>query len=330
MVHFEVDPDSLTAAAEVARRQRGHVAGVSGYIDSTCSRFDAFSGVLKIFEGSYRETVHNAQQGMASSRTVADKVGEAFRACRDDYLESDRSSHTVFRKLFGDEMALPPYEAPGSGATVPGGPSCPAGQKPPDDDEPFGLAKLPPWMSKPLDRVVPGDPSTLPPWMHPQQAAQDGVLGYLRDKRTEQLYLHYRAEGMTPAEALSHAHSNVDSVADGINYDQMGRRADAAYDDAYDRAIADGRSPDEARDLARDAASDQFSADAADRHQRHEVLSTAGTYKGAYDEVASTVDNVQDIVKGAEQLHETTDDLGDYDDYEGTPEDRSAQDWANR
>jgi hypothetical protein len=331
MVHFEVDPDSLTAAAEVARRQHGHVGAVSDYIDSTCSRFDAFSGVLTIFEGNYRDTVTNAKQGMQASKKVAEKVAGAFTDCKHDYLESDRSSHSVFVKLFGDEMALPPYVAPGSGDTTPGGPVCPAGATPPGEDgEPFGLKKLPPWMSEPFNRVAPADPSTLPPGLSPRTYLKDQVLKHVRDAQTRHDYLEYRAQGMTPAEALSHAQRDVDSVSDGRVYDQLQQRQSDAYEQARDAALADGRSPAEARQAGQDAADDQRQADSTDYHHRQDVLDTAGTYKGAYEQASDVVSNATDVVKGIEQIQETGDDLEDYDDYEDQPEDQSAQTWAQR
>jgi hypothetical protein len=329
MVHFQVDPDSLTAAAEVARRQHDHVGAVSDYIDSACSRFDAFSGVLNLFEGNYRDTVHNAQQGMRSSQKVADTVAEMLAACRHDYLESDRSSHRTFVQLFGDEMALPPYVAPGSGDSTPGGPASPAGTVPPGEDgEPFGLQKLPAWMSEPFNRVAPGDPNTLAPGLSPRTYAKDKVLEHVRDAQTRHDYLAYRSQGMTPAEALSHAQRDVDSVADGHVYDSLQDRQAGAYTRAYDDAIADGRSRAEATQAGQDAANDQRQSDSTDYHHRQDVLSTAGTYKGAYDQVTDVVAGVNDVVEGAEQLHETGEDLDEYDDYEDRPEDRSAQSWA--
>lgn len=329
MVHFQVDPDSLTAAAEVAGRQHDHVGAVSDYIDTACSRFDAFSGVLNIFEGSYRDTVRNAQQGMQASKKVADKVAETFTACKHDYLESDRSSHRVFVKLFGDEMALPPYTAPGSGDTTPAGPVCPAGGVPPGEDgEPFGLEKLPPWMSEPFNRVAPGDPNTLAPGLSPRTYAKDKVLEYVRDVQTRHDYLEYRSQGMTPAEALSHARGDVDSVADGHVYDSLQDRQAGAFTRAYDDAIADGRSPAEATQAGHDAAGDQRQSDSTDHRHRQDVLTTAGTYKGAYDQAANVVAGVNDVVKGVEQLHETGEDLDEYGDYEDQPEDHTAQSWA--
>ncbi len=330
MTHFEVDPDSLTAAGEVARRQADHVEATASYIGSVCSRFDAFSGVLSLFLGNYQETVETAQQGMTDSRRVADKVERCFTQSREAYLDSDLAAHKIFEKLFGDEMALPPYVAPGSGSTAPGGPYAPAGQQPADGEEtdPFSLPGLPPYVDKPLNRVIPGDPSTLPPWMDPGQAAKDGLLETIRDERTRDAYRDYREEGMTPAEALSHARRNPDSVADGHNYDRMMANQQQAYDNAYDGAIADGRTPDEARTAGNDAASAQHSGDARDHTNRQDILNGAGTYKGGYDEVRNTIDNVNDLVEGAQQLDETVHDTQDYNDYENQPEDESAQEWA--
>ncbi len=330
MTHFEVDPDSLTAAGEVASRQHDHIAATGSYIGSVCSRFDAFSGVLSLFLGNYQETVETAQQGMTDSRTVADKVERSFTQSREAYLDSDLAAHKIFQKLFGDEMALPPYVAPGSGSTAPGGPYAPAGQPPVGDgkDDPFSLPGLPPYADKPLNRMIPGDPSTLPPWMDPGQAAKDAVLETIRDERTREAYLENRENGMTPEQALSQARRTPDSVADGHNYDRMMANQQQAYDNAYDTAIADGQTPSEARDAGNDAASAQHSGDARDHTNRQEILNGAGTYKGAFDEVRNTVDNVNDLVDGAQQLDETIDDTHEYTDYENQPDDESAQEWA--
>lgn len=331
MVHFEVDPDSLIAAGKVADRQLDHVARVQGYIGDVCSRTDAFSGVLQIFLGSYQETLEHAGKGMRDSQTVAGKVRDAFDACSEQYVAGDRAAYKTFHKLFGDEMALPPYVAPGSGQTTPGGPTSTPGVRGADpDDEPSKLPKAPPWLNDPFDRVVPGEKTELPPWLDPKAAAKDKILLTLHTRADYDEYTALRAQGYTAEQAQDLVRPDVSTIADTYVHDQMESRRQEAYQNAYDQAILDGKSPSEARGAANDAAAEQHHGDAVDHQHRGDILDAAGTYKGAYDQTAALVDHTQSIVEHTEQLDETVDDLHDYDDYESQDEDRSAQDWANR
>ena len=308
MVHFEVDPDSLTAAAEVAGRQHDHVGAVSDYIDGACSRFDAFSGVLNIFEGNYRDTVHNAQQGMQASKKVADKVAETFTACRHDYLESDRSSHRVFVKLFGDEMALPPYAAPGQRrhhARRPGLPrrrrparrgrrAVRAGEAAAVDERPV----------QPRRTRRPEHAAARPVAAHLRQGQGAGVRPRRADAADD--YLDYRSQGMTRGEALSHAQRDVDSVADGRVYDSMQDRQAEALTQAYDDAITDGKSPDEARQAGHDAASDQRQADSVRPPEPPRRPRRGRHLQGRLRPGLRRDRQRQRLVEDVEQLHETT------------------------
>ena len=331
MVRFEVDPDSLVAAGEVADRQLDHISRVQGYIGDVCSRTDAFSGVLQIFLGSYQETLEHAGKGMRDSQTVAGKVRDAFDACSEQYVAGDRAAYKTFHKLFGDEMALPPYVAPGSGQTTPGGPTSTPGAPGTDrDDDSSKLPKTPPWLNDPFDRVVPGEKTELPPWLDPRAAAKDKVLLTLHTKADYDEYIALRAQGYTAEQAQDMVRPDVNTIADTYVHDRMESRRQAAYQSAYDQAILDGKSPSEARDAAGDAAAQQHHGDAVDHQHRGDILDAAGTYKGAYDQTAALIDHTQSIVEHTEQLDETVEDLHDYDDYESQDEDRSAQDWASR
>jgi hypothetical protein len=342
MTELYVDPDGLTAVAEVARRQHDHVGRVTDYISSTCGRFDAFSGVLNIFEGSYRSTVTSALDGMRDGQTIATKVEETVTACRNDYLDTDREAYEEMKGLFGDMDGFPPYEPPGSGRTTPEGPlsSPPPPGSAPEDDDPFSLPSPPPYVDGPLGRVLPGPDDTVPGVLDPTGAAKEAAVDAHRQHQVEQRYLEYRAQGMTPAEATAAATRDADDIARQHVDDTTRARTESAYDDAYrsayDDARAQGRTEDEARDAARDAgqgaAQDQNRADTEETRQRRDVSDAAGTYKGAYDTVNETIGGVQDLVDGTQQLEETTEDLGDYDDYEdsGASSDRSAQDWGRR
>jgi hypothetical protein len=333
MVHFEVDPDSLVAAAEVADRQVGHVARTGAYIEDVCGRTGAFSGVLRLFLGSYESALDHARTGMRDSQTVAGKVRDSFRACSEAYVASDRAAHSTFEKVFGDEMSLPPYVAPGSGRTAPGGPSGGPGAAGdgPEDGDPVGLPSAPPWVDEPLGRVVPG-PKTddLPPWLDPRTAAKDAVVRSLHTRADYDAYRALREQGYTAEQAQNLVRPSVEDVADTHVYEQTQARGQQAYDDAYDRAVRDGRSADEAQRLASDARAQQHSDDALDHRTRAGAVDALGTYKGAYDQVSGLVEHTGSIVEHGQQLEETTDDLGDYDDYEDGAEDRSAQDWATR
>ena len=331
MVRFEVDPDSLVAAGKVADRQLDHISRIQGYIGDVCSRTDAFSGVLQIFLGSYRETLEHAGKGMRDSQTVAGKVRDAFDACSEQYVAGDRAAYKTFQKLFGDELALPPYVAPGSGQTTPGGPTSAPGAPGTDPhDDPSKLPKAPPWLNDPFDRVVPGEKTELPPWLDPRAAAKDKVLLTLHTRADYDEYTALRAQGYTAEQAQDMVRPDVNTTADTYVHDLMESRRQEAYQSAYDQAILDGKSPSEARDAADDAAAEQHHGDAVDHQHRGDVLDAAGTYKGAFDQTAALVDHTQSIVEHTEQLDETVDDLHDYDGYESQDEDRSAQDWANR
>jgi hypothetical protein len=332
MVHFEVDPDSLIAAGEVADRQLDHVAKAAGYIGDVCSRTEAFSGVLQLFLGSYQETLEHANKGMRDSQAVAGKVRDAFKACSQQYVASDRSVYRTFDKIFGDEMALPPYVAPGGGDTTPAGPtSAPGAPGTKDDDDPFKLPKAPPWLNDPAGRVMPGPkPDDLPPWLDPRAAAKDHILLSMHTKADYDEYMALRAQGYSAQDAQDMVRPDVDTIADTHVHDQMETRRQDAYDNAYDQAILEGKDPDEARQLASDASSEQHHGDAVDHQNRQDILDAGGTYKGLYDQGSALVDNTQSIIDHAEQLDETTDDLGEYDDYENQDDDRSAQNWATK
>ncbi len=333
MVAFEVDPDSLVAAAEVARRQGEHVQSTAAYIGGPNSRFEAFRGVLSLFRGDYEATVEHALKGMRDSGAVAEKVRSSFADCRDGYLASDRASYETFEKVFGDQVALPAYVAPGSGQTTPGGPPQSQAGDPgqPGDESAFGLAKLPPWMKAPLDQVVTAPPGPeSPPWTDPQSAARDGLADPVNDWRHRREYLALREQGYSPQEAYAEAFADVDDRASSHVYDQMEDRRAQAFDDAYHQARDEGQSTSEARDTASQAAADQHHADAVEHQQRDDVLGTAGTYLGAYDEAGDLVRNVESLADHAHQLHETNSDIEDYEDYENEPVDTSAQDWAKK
>ena len=74
-----VDPDALLAGAEVARRQHAHLQRTSDYISDACSQFGAFSGVLNLFEGQYREASQAFKAASALSGTGMTAAAAAGR-----------------------------------------------------------------------------------------------------------------------------------------------------------------------------------------------------------------------------------------------------------
>ncbi|MEO5711417.1 MAG: hypothetical protein ABIQ59_16535 [Nocardioidaceae bacterium] len=329
MVHFEVDPDSLTAAGKVADRQQTHLSRVKDYVGDVCSDTGAFSGVLQIFLGSYTSTLTHANKGLDDSGKVAERVRECFGSSSRTYVESDHASYKTFHKVFGDEIALPPYVAPGGGSTDPGGPlSRPGDPADPKDDEPFKLPKLPPYANDPLDKVMPGEKQELPWYVDPRAAIKDKVLLTMRSKADYDAYVALRSQGYTAEQAQDMVRPDVDGLADRNVYEKMQARQQEAYHSTYDQAILNGDSPDEARTAAQNAASEQHHADSIDHQRRNDILDAGGTYKGAYDQTTSLINHVQSIDKHVDQINEAEDDINDYESYENQDDDRSAQTWA--
>ena len=332
MSQFEVDPDSLVAAGEVGRRQGEHVGAVADYIGGTLNQVGAFSGVLNLFQGSYEATIASALDGMADSRAVAERVKTGFDGCSQDYLASDRSCYDLFRRAAGDLVGLDPYQAPGSGATEPGLPG--SGASGPgaggEDPSPFKLPGLDPLLDKPLGSIAPGPEGDLPPWADPRKTAKDWAVEHALSPIVRERYLELRAAGLSPQDAYTQATDRLQVSADTHVYDVMGQRGQQAYDDAYDRAVDGGASPEEARRAANDAADRQYDADSAEHSRRTDVLDAAGTYRGLYDEVTRGVSQVQEIGEEIDDIAETTDDIGGYEDYSEREDDRSAQEWAGR
>lgn len=336
--NVHIDPDSLTAVATVARRQHGHLGAVADYIADSCSQFGAFTGVLDLFEGQYREAVGTAQDGMTDSRTVAERVEEATLATRTEFLDTDRAVYDEFRQLFGDLGGFPPYVPPGSGQSVPGDPiSVPTRPGGGDADGPFELPRgpgLPPPASGVADRFHNSpDERDLPWYVNPSEAAQDHVRSHFADQRMQDRYLDLREQGHSPQEARDLAQRDAAAVDDRASdhaYHVTEDRAREARDRAHDDALAGGADEETARQAGQDAAAQSRSEDAVDRARRDSILDDGRTLLDTYDGVNDLVDNVNSIGEGVEQLQDTLDDLEDYDDYVDSAPDRSAQDWADR
>ena len=328
---FRVDPDALTAAAEVASRQHDHVGTIDDYISSSCSNFGAFSGVLNLFQGGYESAVSTAHDGLRDSRAVATKVVDAFVDSRDDYLDTDQSAYDRFRGMSPNPADFPPYDPAGSGNDTPGGPlgDAPQGGEPiPDlDDKRPGLSD---GAEALRDRVLPGnDVDDVPPVLDPRKAAHDAAIDAI-ERRTDE-YAYYRSMGYSDEEALEFAKADgVDGRADALTHDRINQRAEDAYNTEYDDAIAGGASEEDARERADDAYAGSRSSDAADRGRRQDIGETVSTYTDLYDEGKKTVDNINDLVDNVQEIGDNAADLGEYDDYQSQDDDESAQEWAGR
>ena len=329
---FEVDPDALKASATVAKRQDEHLGRIDSYIASACSDFGAFSGVLNLFQGSYESAVATARDGMSDSRKVAVKVRDAFSDSAQDYLDTDREVYEWFKAKFGDLVAFAPYDPPGSGQDVPGGPhqDAPGARAPGDEDDPFALPAPPWWVDKPVGELPRDDDARLPPWMRPEDAVRDAGKDWWRRHHGDE-YDYYRSLGYDDDEALALARADrpdAQTQADTRSYDEMQQRASDAYDRAYTDAINDGATDAEAREAGRDAGNQQFADDSSDRTRRTEVSDAAGTYYDVYNEARDVVSNGQDLVDNVQEIDDNAEDLDRYDDYESGAEDESAQEWA--
>lgn len=329
---FQVDPDALTAAAAVVARQDAHLQRVDDYISSACSSFGAFSGVLELFQGSCESAVATAHRGVADSRAVADRLETALVESRKDYLDTDREVYEWFRAKFGDLVAFPPYDAPGSGNTTPGGPHRDAplvvGTAPKPDDP---LPKVPAVLDKAIKDVFPTDPNPTP-WLDPKDALKDHAVR-LPDRLSDE-YRYYRTMGYDHAEAMELAQNDngrsVTVEEETRTYDVMEQRKKAEFDRAYTEAIVDGKTDAEARRAGNDAAAAQAAVDSADRGRRTDISGAAGDAHGLYSEVMKAAERGEKLVGHVDDLADTGKDLDEYDDYERRDEDRSAQEWAGR
>jgi hypothetical protein len=330
-VSFQVDPDALTAASRLATKQHDHIGTIDDYISASCSNFGAFSGVLNLFQGSYESAVATAHDGLRDSRTVADKVRDAFIDSRDDYLDTDEATYDRFRALSPDPSHFPPYDPAGGGNDTPGGPLSNA----PADGTPLpGLEDKGPGVDdvarKVGDQVKPGNDVEKPPaWMDPKKAAEDAIKDAL-ERRTDE-YQYYRSLGYSDEESLEFAKTdNADGRADTINRNRIDGNAESAYRDEYDRQVAAGASEEDARERANDAYADSRSRDSADHTRRQDIGSTASTYNDLYNEGKKTVDGVNDLIDNVTEIGDNADDLDEYDDYQSQDEDETAQEWAGR
>lgn len=313
MSGFECDPDGLRAAGSVGLRQAGHLGAVRDYVDSTCNRMEAFSGVLNLFQGGYAETLTSATTGLADGVRVSEAVDTGFVTSAELYLDRDRKAYDLMERRLGDLVSLPPYEAPGSGQSTPGGPL--AGATPPGgatDPEAGGLPDVPAYVGPLLQADdVPGGPPDL------RDQARDSVADRLySDRVAYERYQELRAQGMSSQDAGRAALDySSDSVRDTIDYDQQQQRNADAYQVAYDQAIADGRSPGEATQAGSSAANDQASSDTALKDDAGRGRNNANTLVDGYSEAGELVENVQELGEHLEEREEIAEDRDEYDDY---------------
>lgn len=335
---FDVDPDALTAASRVARRQDRHLGKIKSYVGDACSDFGAFQGVLNLFEASYRSAVSTAVDGLGDSQAVATKVSDALVDSRDDYLDTDREVYEWFKAKFGDFVDFPPYSPPGSGNSSPEGPDrdAPTGEQPGDPEGNGGIPKPPSppwWVDKPLGQAAPTPGGGEPGWLDPKDAAKDWVKDQWRRHVVDDEYDYYRRLGYSDSEALELARAdrpNATTQADTRNYETMQERARDAYEQGYRDARDNGATPAEARDAAREAGNRQFGEDSADRTRRTDIRDGVGTVRGLYDQTGRLIGNVNDLGENIDDIRDTNRDNDRYDDYESGEQDESAQEWAGR
>lgn len=331
MSQFEVDPDSLTASAEVARRQRDHLYAIDGYVASACSRFEAFSGVLGFFQGMYSDAVSTARTGIQTYADVAGSASEAFTGCRDDYLQGDRQVYQRFDRTFSDIVDLAPYERPGSGSSVPvtGSAPDPSGTARTDDDK-FELPKLDKYADKGVNTLFPAPEDPRAP-VSPYEAGKRGLTDYLTGKMNHAQEAYYnRYTDMTPEEARDRSRMTADDVADARTAERIEDNASRDGWDAYSEARQNGASVEEANRAGQDAYMDRMSEDANDAGRRGDAMGAFGTYKGLYDGVGNAVGNAQDVWDGAHDLDDNLETNERAEDFIDRADDDSNETWGSR
>ncbi|QIK67711.1 hypothetical protein G7072_16365 [Nocardioides sp. HDW12B] len=329
MGEFTVDPDSLTASAEVGRRQAEHLAKVDGYISSACSRFEAFTGVLSFFQGQYSEAVSTAREGVQTFGDVARTVDESFEGCRDDYLTGDRQVYQRFDRAFSDVVNLAPYEKPGSGSSVPatGGPPAMPGSAL-ADPKPYELPKAPDWVNKPYDTVFPNNDDT--PALTPRGAMKEGAVRWLDGWVDDAQQRHYERQGYSPTEARDMARASADDHASTAMHDRIEGRASEAGWRAYWEARENGSSHEDATAARHDAYGESRSSDAVDSGNRRDIFDAGSAYKGAYDGVNDAIKNTQEVAQGVQDLQDQMDDNDRYGDFIDREDDDSNEEWGSR
>jgi len=344
---FRVDPDSLVAASRLAQRQHGHIADVSTYIQTACSKTGAFTGVMNLFQGSYESALDTATQGMDDSMAVAQKAKRSFRLAATAYRDHDREAYERARKALGPLGKLNPYTPVGSGVTAPGGPTEDPLQPPKaDDDSPFqikNVLKLPepdlPWAvdgvkdtaSDAVDNAMPGsDAPDTPAWTDPTGAVKDHVTDTVLSNLKRHEYLALRHSGLSHEDAMKQLFPDADTRANALEDLRTSQDSVRNYRDVYDQRIAAGDDPATATRHAQDAADTTRHYADEDRRQRTNVDHHAANAKGAYDAATTAVDNVNQTIDSVDNIIDNVKDAERYRDYQDGDHDRDAEEWAGR
>jgi len=333
---LRVDPDSLIAAGTLADRQRAHIVAVRSYIQTACNQTGAFTGVMDLFQSTYESAVTTATTGMDDSKAVATRAERAFRLGARVYRQADRDMFEQLESVLGEIGRLGQYTPAGSGNTEPGGPILPP-LTPTDtsEEDPLDDETVPEWVKElggdaADSAAADSDAPDTPPWMDPsgtvKDEVRDAVLGNLR----RQEYFSLRDQGHTHREAMDLLFPSAHDRADGAIDARNRAEADRNWDDVYRQRRDAGDSESDARDAADRARDTTRGYQEGDRDARENVERNVRNGRETYNGVRDAVDGVREAVESGRGIHDNLEDAEEYDDYNDSPQDRSAQEWANR
>lgn len=341
--NIRVDPDSLEAAGKVARRQYQHINEIQSYISSTCHQFQAFTGVMDLFQGTYENALQSVSDGLDKALDVSTKTERSFNVTADDFRETDRQAYEKAKRhaiaISGEGVDFPPYRPAGSGDTDPGGPSLDP-LKPPKDEKSWDV---PGWVTVPTVRDLAGlkhDPEYVQDVYDAANGAgnigTNGILSHGSEIKPP-AWLDPVGAGKEWIKDHTDFGTSVDDRMEAHDRAEVSENRSNAYDSAYHHAqrdaLNDGSSPDEARaagrEAGREASQDSADATRSEHTARDRVTGTLGDAKGVVDEARNAVSNVKSAV---DHVHHTVDNIEDanrYDDYNNSARNDSTDDWAD-
>lgn len=344
---LRVDPDSLEASGKVARRQYQHIESIKSYISSTCHQFEAFTGVMDLFQGTYQSALDSVSDGLEKALDVSTKTERSFNTTADDYRDTDRRIYEKAKQhaiaLHGPGVDFPPYRSPGSGETSPGGPIM-APMEPPKEPKDWEFPDLPGLKLRDLAHVQDrgetvedaydtgagagkmaadgilshGTKVEAPGWLDPVGAAKDWVKGQVTDTAFSMAhrdeYMDLRNHDMSHQEAMQELERRhgVDGYMAQHDQGEVSDNRSDAYDRAYHSAqrdaTADGASPDDAKAAGREAGREASSQSADETRGEHKARDRA---TGALGDARALKDGVDDAISNVKSAGQHVDHIVD-------------------
>lgn len=333
---FDVDPDSLVAASELARRQQGHLARIESYISSACSQTGAFTGVMDLFQSSYESALQSAGDGMRDAQAVAGKAARSFRVSARAYEEADRAAFERMERLFGEAGSLRGYVPAGSGNTEPGGPiNAPLEPTGAGEGDPLDHQSVPDWVkglasAGAKDALHDSDKPDMPGATKPLSTLGDHVRETVLSNIKRGEYMSLRDQGLSHEDAMKQLFPSANDRA--IANEDLRNRDEAQrnWNEVYEQRAASGADEGTARQAADDARDTTRAYQDEDRRQRENVERHGRNAKGVHDGLKGMYDGVKEAGESVAGIGDNLEDAERYDDYLDDEQDRSAQEWAGR